>query len=47
MEQNVDEGNFFFNKRINLIYGKFLRKLVHKTTSNAKIIDALQKNEDQ
>ena len=31
VEQKVGEGNLFFNKKINLIYGKFLRMLIHKT----------------
>ena len=36
VELKVDEGNLFSNKKINLIYGKFLRKLIHKT--NMKIL---------
>ena len=36
VEQKVGEGNLFFNKKINLIYGKFLRMLIHKT--NIKIL---------
>ena len=36
VEQKVGEGNLFFNKKINLVYGKFLRKLIHKT--NIKIL---------
>ena len=28
----VDEGNLCFNKKVNLVYGKFLRKLIHKTS---------------
>ena len=31
VEQKGGEGNLLFNKKINLIYGKFLRMLIHKT----------------
>ena len=31
VEQKVGEGNLLFNKKINLIYGKFLRMLIHET----------------
>ena len=40
VQQNVDEGKLFFNKKINLIYGKILRKIFTKLILRSWLINS-------